>query len=80
MADRLSWAVERVVPDQTTNTPAGDTVVGSYVYYVTGDGNHGVVFISNDKFNKDHVTTAVRRDARRLDEIAALTEGNLQGG
>lgn len=72
--DRLSWQVERVVVDQTTNTPAGDTVVGNYVYYVTGDGNHGVVFVSNDKFNAKNVAEAIRPDAKRLDEVAALTE------
>lgn len=74
MADRLSWQVERVLVDQTTNTPAGDTVVGSLVYYVTGDGNHGVVFVPNDRFNAKNVADAIRPDARRLDEVAALAE------
>lgn len=76
MAERLSWQVERVLVDQTTNTPAGDTVVGSYVYYVTGEGNHGVVFVPNDRFNEKHVAEVVRRDARRLDTVAALAEGH----
>jgi len=72
---RLSWQTERVVTDQVINTPAGDTVVGNYVYYVTGEGNHGVVFVSADKWNTKHVTERVRADAKQLDEIAALTEG-----
>lgn len=76
MAGRLSWQVERVVVDQTTNTSAGDTVVGSYVYYVTGAGNHGVVFVPNDKFTEEHVTEEIRRSARRLDAVAALAEGS----
>jgi len=72
---RLSWQIERVVTDQVINTPAGDTVIGNYVYYVTGEGNHGVVFLPHDKWSAKHVTEKVRADAKVLDEIAALTEG-----
>lgn len=75
MPGKLSWQVERVLVDQTVNTPAGDTVVGSYVYYVTGQGNHGVVFVPNDKFSPKHVADAIRPHARVLDDIAALAEG-----
>jgi len=72
---RLSWQTERVVTDQVINTPSGDTVVGNQVYYVTGEGNHGVVFIPIDKWNAKHVTETVRASAKLLDEIAALSEG-----
>lgn len=74
MADRLSWQVERVVTDQTVNTPSGDTLVVNYVYYVTGDGNHGVVYIPTDKWNTKHVSEEIRRHARLLDEVAGLAE------
>lgn len=75
MAGRTSWQVERVIVDQTVNTPAGDTVVGNYVYFVTGQGNHGVVFISNDHFNPKHVAEQIRPAAQKLDEVAQLSEG-----
>ena len=71
----LSWQVERVVTDQTINTPAGDTVVGNYVYYVTGNGNHGVVFVQSGKFTSKHVADAIRADAKVLDDISSLSEG-----
>lgn len=77
MADRLSWQVERVLVDQTINTPAGDTIVVNYIYYVTGDGNHGVVYVPVDRFNEKNVADAIRPDAKRLDAIAALAE-NVQ--
>jgi len=72
MADRLTWQVERVVTDQTTNTAAGDTLVVNYVYFVTGDGNHGVVYCPTNKFNKKEVSDLIHPAARTLDEIAAL--------
>jgi len=75
MADRLSWQVERVVTDQTINTPAGDTLVVNYVYYVTGNGNHGVITCPTDTFNKKHVADLIRPNARELDDVAALAEG-----
>lgn len=75
MAPRHSWRVESVKTDQTVNTPSNDTVVGVYVYYVTGEGNHGAVFLANDKFNHANVTAAIREDAKKLDEIGALSEG-----
>lgn len=75
MADRLTWQVERVVTDQTVNTAAGDTLVVNYVYFKTGDGNHGVIQCPTDTFNKKHVADLIRPAARELDEIAALAEG-----
>lgn len=75
MADRLSWQVERVVTDQTINTAAGDTLVVNYVYFVTGHGNHGVIYCPTDTFTRKHVTDLIGPKARVLDEIAALAEG-----
>lgn len=74
MAPRHSWQIESVATDQTINTPSNQTVVGVYVYFVTGNGNHGAVFLSNDKFTHENVKTAVRAEAIKLDEIAALSE------
>jgi len=45
------------------------------VYFVTGEGNHGAVFLSNDKFTHENVKTAVRNEAKKLDEISNLSEG-----
>lgn len=75
MADRLTWQVERVVTDQTVNTPAGDTLVVNYVYFVTGDGNHGVIQCPTDKFTTKEVADLIRHQARLLDDVAKLSEG-----
>jgi len=75
MALRHSWEIESVATDQTINTPSNQTVVGVYVYFVTGEGNHGAVFLSNDKFTHENVKTEVRNEAKKLDEISNLSEG-----
>lgn len=75
MAPRLSWRVESVATDQTINTPSNQTVVGVYVYFVTGEGNHGAVFLSNDKFTHENVTAAVHAEAQKLDQIGRLSHG-----
>jgi len=61
--------------DQTVNTPANQTIVGSYVYFITGDGNHGTVFVSNDKFNEKNVAEAIRAEAKKIDLVGRLREG-----
>ncbi len=38
-----SWSITEQVTGQTINNNAGNTVVGSYVYFTTGQGNSGSV-------------------------------------
>jgi len=73
----LSWEVTSVQPDQTINTDANQTVVGAYVYFKTGHGNSGNVFIPNNQFNKETVAEKVRAAAKQLDEISRLSEGKV---
>lgn len=79
MANRLSWKVTGVATDQTTTDASNNVVIGAYVYYFTGEGNRGVVFIDNDHLTTAHVKQNVQRDARRLDEIARLAEDWAEG-
>ena len=74
MAQGYSWNITSQVTDQTRNDSAGNTQVGSLVYYTTGDGNNGVVFIPNNLLKIKHVQETVRNDARLLDDIGRLTE------
>lgn len=69
-----SWRITRQIVDQTTNDDAGNTVVGAYIYFVTGDGNTGVVFIPNNLLNHDHVKATVKAQAKTLDTIGRLHE------
>jgi hypothetical protein len=76
---RLSWKVTSVATDQTVTDQSNNVVIGSYIYYFTGNGNRGVVFIDNDHLKPDNVQTAIRTDARNLDAIAALAENWPEG-
>lgn len=72
---RLSWRVTSQVVDQTTIDAAGNVIVGSYIYYTTGEGNKGVVFVPNNKRTAKSVQAAIHADAMLLDEIGQLFEG-----
>lgn len=74
MAPRHSYEITSQAPDQTTIGDAGNVIVGTYVYFITGDGNSGVVFIPNNLFNEDHVKATVRAAVRRIDRIGKLSE------
>lgn len=75
MPSDFSWRITRQQPNQTTNDETGNTIVGTYVYYQTGDGNSGVVFIPDNLYNEKHVTETVRASARLLDKVGRLSEG-----
>lgn len=72
-----SWQVTDIITNQTVPNGAGNVVVGSYVYFITGDGNQGSVFIQDTRFTEHNVQTAVREAARKLDRIGRLAEGNM---
>lgn len=73
-----SWKITDVVTGQTVPNGAGNVVVGSYVYFFTGDGNQGSVFIPDTRFTEHHVQQAVREAARKLDRIGRLAEGTIE--
>lgn len=72
---RLTWQVTSVAVDQVIPGVAGQVVVGSYVYFTTGEGHDGVVFVPNSRFSdKAKVRNDVHKAAAHLDEIAALSQ------
>lgn len=71
---RLSWRIVSQEPGQTAYDDAGNTVVGTYVYFATGLGNKGVKFVPDAKYNKDHVKVTIREQAKLVDEIGMLSE------
>jgi len=70
-----SWRISNIISDQTVNTGSNDTQVGSTVHFITGDGWEGSVFIPDNKWNHEHIKTAVRQRAKQLDEVGKLSEG-----
>lgn len=77
MAGDTGWRITDQVTDQVQNTRAGATVTGVMVYFTTGEGNEGSVFIANQHYNAKHVRSAVQAQANLIDEIGGLSHGSL---
>jgi hypothetical protein len=74
------WRVTAQVTDQIINTDAGQTVTGVQVYFVTGDGNSGSVFIANRHYGSaKHVRAVLHAAAQQLDSIGQLSAGPAAG-
>jgi hypothetical protein len=71
---KTSWTVTSMVTGQTVNDNAGNTVVGTYVYFTTGEGNQSSVFVADTQFNPANVARMVREAAITLDEVGRLSE------
>lgn len=71
------WKITDQVTDQVKNTRAGATVTGVDVYFITGDGNEGSVFVMDQHYNAANVRKAVQAKANLIDEVGALSHGNL---
>lgn len=74
------WRIVDQVTDQVQNTRAGATVTGVMVYFITGEGNEGSVFIVNQHYNAKNVRKAVQTQANLLDEVGNLAHGSLAQG
>lgn len=72
MAGHSGWTVVSQVTDQIINTNAGQSVVGTYVYFITGNGNEGSVFIADVHYNAKVVKAAIDARAAVLDEVGKL--------
>lgn len=66
------WTVTAQVTDQVIVTNAGQTVVGTYVYFTTGDGNNGNVFVPDEHYSAKKVRQMVHAKAELIDEIGNL--------
>ncbi len=68
------WNVTSQITDQVINTDAGQTVVGTYIYFATGDGNTANVFVPDNHYSKkDKVRAMIAEKAKLVDEIGRLS-------
>jgi len=74
MARGSGWTVTSQLTDQYENTQSGQTLLGVRVYFVTGDGNEGSVFVPNNLYTTKNVTERIRAQAAAIDEVGKLTE------
>jgi hypothetical protein len=67
------WIVTGQDPDQVIVTNAGKPVTGTMVYFATGDGNTGSVFVDDGHYHPKAVHAAVGARAALVDEIGRLS-------
>lgn len=68
------WTVTTQLDNQIENTNAGQTILGKRVFFITGDGNEGSVFVPDTIYDANTVKERVRKQARLLDEVGRLSE------
>jgi hypothetical protein len=71
---RLSWNITSQVNGQTVNDNAGNTIVGAYIYFRTGEGNQGVVFVPDNQRTEAKVKEVVHAEAQLIDGIGRLAQ------
>jgi hypothetical protein len=68
-----SYAVTRQATDTYDFTVPGDPVLGTQVYFSTGAGNVGSVFVPQTVYNAKTVATMVQAQANVIDAVGALS-------
>ena len=69
-----SYQVVSQIVNQVVNDNAGNTIVGSYINFMTGDGNTGTIFVPDNLLTVEHVKEELQAAARKIDNIGRLTE------
>lgn len=67
------WIVTAQVTDQVIVTDAGQTDTGVQIYFTTGEGNSGSVFVSYRHYgDRQHVKGVIHAMAHLIDDIGKL--------
>jgi len=72
MTKGSTWQVTDLLSDQQNINNAGQAVTGVVIYFITGDGNEGSVFLANTRFTPKNAEIAVQAQANLLDEVGRL--------
>lgn len=68
------WTVTSQTPNQMIVTDAGVSEQGTYVYFRTGNGHAGSVFVPDNHYNAKNVRQMIAAKAALIDEVGALTQ------
>lgn len=69
------WVVTSQLTDQVIVTAAGQAVTGVQIFFTTGQGNEGSVFIADNHYNPKVVVPAIHAQAGLIDTIGQLNSG-----
>lgn len=70
-----SWTVTGQVTDQVRVTDAGQTIEGAQVYFTTGEGQTGSVFVPDTQYTEAKVRQMIEHRAAQLDAVFNLASG-----
>lgn len=70
--DTVTWQVTGQ-NEQTQIDPGGNPVKGVTVFYTTGQGHTGSVFVPYAQYNQANVRNLIQAAATQMDSIGALT-------
>jgi hypothetical protein len=69
------WIVTSQLTDQVIVTAAGQAVTGVQIFFITGQGNEGSIFITNNHYTPKVVKPAIHAAAAQIDTIGQLSSG-----
>lgn len=67
------WTVTGQSPGQTQVTGDGRVIEGTMVYFRTGNGTLGQVFVPQDRYSADVVRTMIATVAGEIDAVDGLS-------
>jgi hypothetical protein len=68
-----TWTVTRQAADQVNIESNGDPVTGTRIFFQTGLGNTGSVFVTDANYhNTAGVKSAIQAQANQMDAVSAL--------
>jgi hypothetical protein len=68
-----SYTVTSQAVDQYDFSAPGNPVLGTVVYFVTGNGHQGSVFVPQARYTINNVKTLVEGAAKSLDAVGSIT-------
>lgn len=72
-----SWAITGQLDGQLQVGTAGQVITGTVIYFQTGEGNQGSVFIPQTRYDAKEVRKVVQVKADVMDEVSALRAGEF---
>jgi hypothetical protein len=71
------WRVVSQLTDQVIVTAAGQAITGVQIFFITGDGNEGSIFVANNHYTLKAVKPLIHAAAAQIDTVGVLASGAL---
>lgn len=71
------WTVTAQLTDQVIITDAGRAVTGVQIFFITGDGNEGSIFVADNHYTVKTVKPMLDAKAALIDTIGSQASGPM---